>query len=252
MTTITIVTACFNNEKTIADTLKSVRAQTFVGIEHVIIDGASTDKTMEVVSEEGEHVSKCISEPDAGIYDALNKGIALATGDIIGFLHADDMLAYNGAISDIVAAFSDASVCAVYGDLQYISRNNPSKVVRTWRSSSYEFGSLKKGWMVAHPTFYVRREWYSRIGGFDREYKISADYLSMLRLFGCKDFHALYLPKVLVKMRLGGASNKSIPALIRKLREDWFSLRLVGFTYLQSLLALIWKNLGKLHQFFVH
>ena len=188
-----------------------------------------------------------LSEPDEGIYDALNKGIALATGDVIGFLHADDFYANPDVLSAIADRFRDHSVDAVYGDLQYVSQLNPDKIIRHWHTRTFTERRLKRGWMPPHPTLYIRKPWYERIGGFDTRYRIAADYFFMLQLFSHSDFDACYIPDVLVKMRVGGASNRSVNNIIQKSREDFDALRRTGVGGINTLLA---KNLRKLGQFF--
>lgn len=246
---ISIVTACFNNEATIIDTLRSAAEQTHSDIEHLIIDGASQDNTLTLVQRHGAHVSNVVSESDNGIYDALNKGIARASGEVVGFLHADDVYADPKVLAHVAQAFLDPEVCAVFGDLQYVKKEDTSAVVRHWQSSPFSARRLAWGWMPPHPTLYVRREWYERIGGFDTRYRIAADYFSVLQLFSQPGFKAVYLPEVMVKMRLGGASNRSIANIIRKSREDLDALRRSNVGALGGLGALFWKNVSKLGQF---
>lgn len=246
---ISVVTATWNCVETISDCLESVARQSYVHREHVIIDGASTDGTVAAINQHIDQISTFVSERDKGIYDALNKGIQLTTGDVVGFLHADDLYASNDVLTKIAKAFEDPTVCAVYGDLEYVSQQNTSKVIRRWQSNRFSKGDLGWGWMPAHPTLYVRREWYSRIGGFDTSYYIAADYLSILKLFMRPDFRTVYLPEVLVTMRLGGASNKSLKAIVKKSKEDWRALRSCNFTVPEAMRAIAWKNLSKLTQF---
>lgn len=246
---ISVITATWNCARTLPDCLASVAQQSYDNIEHVIIDGASTDGTIDVVNRHIEHVAVFKSERDKGIYDALNKGIALATGDVIGFLHADDLYASDDVLSKVAKAFEDPSVCAVYGDLEYVSQQDINKVVRRWQSNSFKRQDLGWGWMPAHPTLYVRREWYARIGGFDISYRIAADYLSILKLFTQPEFKTVYIPDVLVTMRLGGASNRSFKAILRKSKEDWTALRSCDFSRPSAMRAIAWKNLSKLSQF---
>jgi len=226
-----------------------VAQQTCSFIEHVVIDGASQDGTVELLHSRREQISVLVSELDRGIYDGLNKGLALATGDVVGFLHADDLYAHPQVLEHVAAAFQDPSVCAVYGDLQYVRKHDTSRIVRHWQSCPFTPARLAWGWMPAHPTLYVRREWYQRIGGFDTSYRIAADYLSVLQLFSQPGFMAVYLPEVLVTMRLGGASNRSLKAIARKTGEDWRALRQTRVGALGGVGALVWKNLSKLGQF---
>lgn len=247
---ISVVTATWNCAATIADCLHSVAAQSYSEREHVVIDGASRDGTLDLLQGYRNQLAVLVSEPDQGIYDALNKGIGRASGDVVGFLHADDLYAHPDVLAHIAAAFeSDPDLCAVYGDLQYVRKNDTSEVVRHWKSTPFTAARLAWGWMPPHPTLYVRREWYARIGGLDTRYRIAADYFSILQLFTQPGFKATYLPEVLVKMRLGGASNRSIKAIVQKSCEDWDALRRAGVGALGGVGALIWKNLSKIRQF---
>lgn len=247
--TISVITATWNCAKTLPDCLASIANQDYAYREHIIVDGASTDGTIDVVNDHIDQVAVFKSEKDKGIYDALNKGINLATGDVIGFLHADDLYAANDVLSKVAKAFEDPSVCAVYGDLEYVSQEDTKKVIRRWHSNTFNRQDLDWGWMPAHPTLYVRRDWYSRIGGFDISYRIAADYLSILKMFTQPGFKAVYIPGVLVTMRLGGASNKSLQAIMNKTREDWRALRSCGYSLSGATRAIAWKNLSKLIQF---
>lgn len=247
--TISVVTATWNCANTLSDCLASVARQTYTNHEHVVVDGASTDGTIAVINMHMDQISTFTSEPDKGIYDALNKGIQLATGNVVGFLHADDLYASDDVLEKIAQAFEDPTVCAVYGDLEYVSQQDTSKVIRRWQSKPFNQRDLGWGWMPAHPTLYVRREWYAKIGGFDISYLIAADYLSILKLFTQPAFKAQYIPEVLVTMRLGGASNKSIKAIINKSKEDWRALRRCNFSVANALRAIAGKNLSKLSQF---
>jgi glycosyltransferase involved in cell wall biosynthesis len=244
---ISIITATYNCAATLGDALDSVAAQQYGNIEHVLVDGASTDGTLALLESRRGPLSSLVSEPDKGIYDALNKGIARATGEVIGFLHADDIYADELVLQRIADAFADPAVSAVYGDLQYVRKQDTDSVVRHWRSGVYSRSKLGWGWMPPHPALYVRREWYDRIGGFDTRYRIAADYDSILKLFSQPDFKAAYIPEVLVKMRVGGASNRSLKNILQKSREDYSALKLSG---VGGAGALLWKNLGKLGQFF--
>lgn len=223
--------------------------QSYSNREHVVIDGASRDGTLAVLQARRSQLAVLVSEPDSGIYDALNKGIAHASGEVLGFLHADDVYATPDVLAHVAQAFTDPAVCAIYGDLQYVRKDDPSQVVRQWQSSPFTLRRLAWGWMPPHPTLYVRRQWYQRIGGFDTRYHIAADYFSILQMFSHPEFKTVYLPMVLVKMRLGGASNRSLKAIIRKSQEDWDALRRTGVGAFGGVGALVWKNLSKLGQF---
>lgn len=247
--TVSIITATWNSAQTLPNCLSSVLHQNYPNREHLIIDGGSTDGTLNIINKYKNQISYFKSEPDRGIYDALNKGIRIATGDVVGFLHADDFYPTDDVLSIIASAFEDPSVDAIYGDLDYVSQIDPSNVIRHWQSKPFDSSLLSCGWMPAHPTLYVRKEWYSRIGEFDISYRIAADYLSVLKLFSVPSFKSEYLPYTLVKMRLGGVSNKSISSIIMKTREDWRALRCCGFGTFNALRAILCKNLGKISQF---
>ena len=246
---ISIITATWNSASTLQTCLSSISHQTYPHREHLIIDGGSVDGTLDVINDNINKISYFKSEPDRGIYDALNKGIKKSTGDVIGFLHADDFYASDNVLSMIAKAFEDPSVDAVYGDLDYVSQFNISKVVRHWKSKSFKPSDLGLGWMPAHPTLYVRREFYLLIGEFDISYSIAADYLSVLKLFALTPFKPKYLPNTLVCMRLGGVSNKSFGTIVIKTREDWRAMRSSGFSFPKATLAILCKNFGKIFQF---
>jgi glycosyltransferase involved in cell wall biosynthesis len=216
---ITIITVSFNAEQTIADTLQSVSSQRYGHIEHIVIDGASKDGTVGIVNERGSHLAKFVSEPDRGIYDAMNKGIALATGDVVGFLNADDFYASPDALEKVARAFDSPDVDVCYGDLLYVRKSDPSSIVRYWQSSDFVKGSFKRGWCPPHPTFFVRRKIYEQYGGFNLEYKIAADTEIMFRFLEVKGIKSIYIPETIVKMRTGGESNKSVANIIHQNRE---------------------------------
>jgi len=242
---ISIITITYNSAKTVQRALESVQSQTYKDIEHIIVDGASTDGTKELIEAYAKQHSnvRWISEKDKGIYNAINKGIALATGDIIGFLHSDDILYSADSIGQIAAAFEDKNVDVVYGDLQYCSGG---KVVRRWKSNDFNPRALKYGWMPPHPTVYVRREVYQQVGEYDEWFHISADYDMMLRIFTA-GYKSKYIPEVLVSMETGGASNKNTKARLSKTQEDYIVLKKnhVGAGYL----TVACKQLRKLRQF---
>ena len=243
---ISIVTAVRNRAATVAATMESVRAQTWRGVEHIVVDGASTDGTLSVLDRYRDSIAQLVSEPDRGVYDALNKGIRRASGDVVGFLHSDDEYASPQALARVAAAFEDPSVDAVYGDLVYVSQHNPHHVVRYWRAGAYSQPKLALGWMPPHPTFYVRRELYEQLGGFDTRYRIAADYDHMLRLLWRGGVRPAYVPEVLVRMRTGGVSNRSLFTMLQKSCEDFGALRQ---NQLGGVKALLLKNMSKLPQF---
>ncbi len=242
---ISIITITFNSAKTIQRALESVLSQTYPDIEHVIVDGASSDGTKEIIeayAKKHQNV-RWISEPDKGIYNAINKGIRMATGDVIGFLHSDDVFFSPDSIGQIAAAFEDEKVDVVYGDLQYCKG---PKVVRRWKSNDFNPCALKYGWMPPHPTVYVRREVYQQVGEYDEWFRISADYDMMLRIFTA-GYKSKYIPQVLVCMEVGGASNKNTQARLSKTQEDRVVLKKnqVGAGYL----TVACKQLRKIKQF---
>lgn len=246
MIKISVITAVFNSEKTIAQAIESVLQQHYAAVESVVIDGASRDATLSILEAYRPRLGKLISEPDDGIYDALNKGIGYATGDVIGFLHADDVFEDEGVLGKVAAAFEDPDIDAVYGDLVYVRHDNISHIIRYWKSGNYDQAALVRGWMPPHPTLYVRRSVYERLGGFDPRYKIAADYDIVLRFLAVKKIRAAYIPEVLVRMRAGGISNRSLRTIFRKSMEDYQVLRrnkLGGFSTLFN------KNFSKLSQF---
>lgn len=247
--TISVITATYNCASTVAECLASVAEQTWPHRQHVVVDGASTDGTLQLLQAHRSQLAVLHSGPDQGIYDALNKGLALAQGDVVGFLHADDVYAHPQVLAHVAAAFEDPGVAAVYGDLHYVRRDDTTQVVRRWTGGPCSARRLAWGWMPPHPTLYVRREWYARIGGFDTRYRIAADYLSVLQMFTQPGFRATWLPEVMVLMRLGGASNRSLRAIARKSAEDWRALRQTRAGALGGVGALVWKNLSKLGQF---
>lgn len=245
---ISVITVCFNSEATIGHTIQSVNQQTYPNIEHVFIDGASQDSTLTVIERESRRDRLVVSEPDNGIYDALNKGITAATGDVVGFLHADDFYADSDVLKKITRSFSSPGIAGVYGDLQYVSQSDVTKVIRRWQTREFSPRRLRRGWMPPHPTLYVRKSFYERIGLFDTRYHIAADYFSILQLFSDPTFRTIYIPEILMKMRTGGTSNRSLNNIIRKSCEDYDALRRSG---VGGSLTLALKNLRKIGQFFL-
>lgn len=246
---ISVITATYNCAKTLRTTLESLAAQTHSDIEHLVMDGGSADDTMDLVKGWTAHQLIWESCKDKGIYDALNKGIAKASGEIIGFLHADDVLQDSRVLEKIATAFEDPAVQAVYGDLVYVAQEDLTKVIRTWRSAPFHVRLLRLGWMPPHPTFYARRSLYERLGGFDLQYRIAADYDNMLRLLSDGNgmgINAAYIPEILVRMRTGGVSNRSFRNILQKSRED---LRIARHNCVGGLRTIVMKNLSKIGQF---
>lgn len=222
---VSIITATFNNEDTIEDAIKSVHSQTYKNIEHIIIDGSSTDRTIQIIKKYKDKIAKIISEPDNGIYDALNKGIKNASGEIICFLHADDIYADNTIIEKGMKLFTEKKSDSIYGNLLYVAKNNTNKIIRYWKSGNFTYSKLKKGWMPPHPTFLVKKNIYDKFGVFDTDFKIAADYDIILRFLGKQRISTAYLPEVMIKMRIGGESNKSFKNIIKKMNEDLKALK---------------------------
>ena len=220
MLKVSIITVCFNSASTIRDTINSVINQTYPNIEYIIIDGNSKDDTYQIVKSYGTKISIHKSEPDKGIYDGLNKGISLASGEIIGMLHADDFYANSTVIEQVVALFENSDTDSLYSDLDYVDPENTSKIIRHWVSGKYKAGKFLFGWMPPHPTFFVKRFIYDQLGLFNLELKSAADYELMLRYIHKNNIKTVYLPLVTVKMRAGGMSNKSLSNRIRANNED--------------------------------
>jgi glycosyltransferase len=245
---VTVITVAYNSSRTIADTLASVAAQTHGNIEHLVIDGASTDETLAIVCRNGQHVARVESAHDFGIYDAMNKGLRLATGELIGFLNADDVFASPDSVAALVRQAQHTDADAVYGDLVYVHPHDLSVVVRLWRSGDFSMRQLHTGWMPPHPTFYIRRRVLAHVPSFDDRLRIAADYDFVLRCLIRAGATASRVPQVLVRMRTGGASNGSLNALWRKSSEDLLALRRNG---VGGIGALLLKNARKVPQFFL-
>jgi len=213
--TFSIITVCFNAANTIKETLSSVIQQDHPSSEreYIVIDGGSHDGSQAIV-QQYQGVTAFISEPDQGLYDALNKGIRLAKNEIIGFLHADDLYAHSQVLSKVATIFQDPKVDACYADLIYFAQEAPDKIVRYWRSGPFVPGLFGKGWNPPHPTFFVRRRVYEAHGGFDTRFPLGNDIELMMRFLEKKRIHTVYLPEVLVKMRLGGISNRSMKNIL--------------------------------------
>jgi len=204
---ISVITVCYNSAATIADTLDSVAQQSWPQVEHIIIDGASTDGTLNIVKSRGERVTRFVSGPDKGIYDAMNKGIAMATGDVIGLLNADDVYADADVLSRVAQKFEDSNVEAVYGDVVFFKPENPDKIIRRYNSGRFSPDKLAWGWMPSHPALFLRREVYARVGPFNTSYRIAGDFDFIIRAFGSGQLRYEYIPEVWVKMRAGGIST---------------------------------------------
>ncbi len=246
---ISVITVCLNSAATIRDTIDSVLAQVHPDIEYIIIDGVSRDGTMEIVRSYGSRIAQVVSEPDRGMYDSMNKGLRLATGDAVGFVHSDDMLAGPAVLGTIAAAFADPAVECVYADIDMVDATDTARVVRRWRSGPHRPGRLPRGWYPPHVTLYIRRRVLDEVGPFDERYRIAADMDHMVRLFEVRRVRSLHIPTVLVHMRAGGASNRSLRNIWRANLETWRSLRSHGFRV--GPWFIVFKLLRKVPQLFI-
>jgi glycosyltransferase involved in cell wall biosynthesis len=281
---VSIITVSYNSAKTIGDTISSVQKQTYENIEYIVVDGLSTDGTSEIVKQfvdavqgrsegvmqgrsEGASqdlpkdlskklfnvasqgvVKKFLCERDKGIYDAMNKGLAMATGDIIGVLNSDDFYCSNDVIENVVRAFQENETDCLYGDLNYVDPIDTNKILRKWRSGSYNKENFLKGWMPPHPTFFVKKSCYYSFGTFDTQFKSAADYELMLRFLFKESCSAQHLPKVMIHMRAGGVSNVSLKNRIRANKEDRLAWKINGLK--PKWFTLLRKPLSKLIQYF--
>lgn len=249
MIKVSIITAVFNEVGLIEQCINSVLGQSYGNIEYIIVDGGSADGTVEVIRKYENKISNWISKPDKGLYFALNEGLQMATGEIVGFLHADDVYANNKIIETVISQMIKYNVDACYGDLLYVDRYDAEKIVRYWESSAYVGGLFKSGWMPPHPTLFIKRDIYNRYGSFNTDFRIAADYELMLRFFEKSKISSHYIPEVLIKMRVGGVSNRNLKNIFRKTSEDykaWKVNNLCGGGY-----TILRKNISKIPQFFV-
>lgn len=234
---ISIITVCFNAADTIGACIDSVSMQSHSDVEHIIVDGGSSDGTLQII-ESSASVSKYLSEPDKGIYDAMNKGISMAEGEIIGLLNADDIYAHGNVLKIVDNCFNKADVDACYADLVYVRRDDVSKVVRYWKSCEYTDGLFQDGWMPAHPTFFAKKIVYDRCGLFSLDFKIAADFELLNRFIAINKVTTKYIPEVLIKMRMGGTTNQSVSniwkqnaemvGLLKRTYEDFSLVKFVA------------------------
>ena len=245
---ISIITATFNSGKFIESCIKSILKQNYKKFEIIIIDGLSTDSTIKKIKTllYKHNNIKIFSEKDLGIYHALNKGIEKANGDIIGFVHSDDLLYNKNVLSNIIAVFKNSNIDGVYGDLQYVEKQNTNKVIRYWKSKDFKPNLINKGWTPPHPTLYLKKKVYEKHGFFDLNYKISSDYDFMTKIFKDNTFNFKYIPKVITKMRVGGISNKNIKNVLIKTFEDYKVIYKNGSG---GIITLLRKNTSKIKQF---
>ena len=245
---ISIITATFNSGKFIESCIKSILKQNYKKFEIIIIDGLSTDSTIKKIKTllDKHNNIKIFSEKDLGIYHALNKGIEKANGDIIGFVHSDDLLYNKNVLSNIIDVFKNSNIDGVYGDLQYVEKQNTNKVIRYWKSKDFKPNLINKGWTPPHPTLYLKKKVYEKHGFFDLNYKISSDYDFMTKIFMDNTFNFKYIPKVITKMRVGGISNKNIKNVLIKSFEDYKVIYKNGSG---GIITLLRKNTSKIKQF---
>jgi len=245
---ITVITVTYNSEKFIQMCIDSVANQTYDDIEYIIVDGCSTDRTQEIIRANDSKVTLFLSEPDGGIYDAMNKGLALATGDVIGFLNSDDFYSDDNVLADVSSIVDSSNACCVYADLLYVDPFNTNKVIRNWKAGSYNRKSFLMGWMPPHPTFFAKKVVYEKFGYFNLDFKTSADYEIMLRFLYKYKVNAQYLPRVTVKMRTGGISNSSLKHRIFANSEDSLAWRVNGLD--PYFFTMLFKPLRKIFQYF--
>lgn len=245
---ISIVTVCFNSAETLADTIEAVACQTYPDKEHIVVDGASTDGTLDMLKA-SPSLSHFVSEPDQGIYDAMNKGIAMVTGDVVGTLNADDFYYDDTVLSQVAEVFADPTVDACYADLIYVDKLDTNKIVRYWKSCDYRPGLFERGWMPAHPTFFVRRSVYQKFGGFDLNFRRQADFELTMRFLATHGISSRYIPSIWVKMRMGGVSNNSILGVIKGNLEAYRACRKNGLE-VWMLPFIARKVLSRIPQFF--
>lgn len=248
---ISIITVCYNSVKTIESSIQSVLLQSHPDIEHIVLDGGSTDGTLNVIEKYRSKIAKIISEKDDGMYCAINRGVYLATGDIIGNLNSDDFYANRDVIKKIAERMGETGADVCWGDLVYVDRNNPNKIVRCWKSSDYDERKFRRGWMPPHPTFFVRRQIYEKYGLFNTDFKIAADYELMLRLLEKYKARSCYIPEVLVKMRTGGKTSKNLLNIVNILKykaEDCRAWKINGLK-VNPIAVIFLKSLSKVSQF---
>lgn len=244
---ISIITVVFNGEAYLEKCFQSVAAQCYPDIEHIVIDGGSSDRTLEIIQAYRNRIHQIVSEPDRGLYDAINKGIILAKGDVIGILNADDEFASSNILTKIVETFSKQPyIDGLYGNLNYIHPKT-GKILRNWKSKPAGVNEIKAGWMPAHPTVYLKKEVFEQYGCYALDLGTTADYDLMLRLFFTHQIKTIYLPELMVKMRIGGVSNRSIRNIWQALINDYKAIKRNQLP--NPLKVLILKKLSKLNQF---
>ena len=244
---VSIITVTLNSGHHLEECIQSVVSQDYADIEYILIDGKSSDETLPIIKKYEKNIDHFLTETDRGMYDAINKGLSLATGDIVGILNSDDILASHDVISCIAKAFEENKVDTLYGDLEYVETDNMNTIYRVWKGKPYKRSRFNTGWMPAHPTFYVKRELIDKYGGYENHYFSAADYEFMARYLYRHKLSAHYLPKLIVKMRRGGQSNNNLKKRLRANRRDYLAMKRnkIPFPFLVSIL----KPLSKLHQY---
>ncbi len=246
---ISIITCSYNAVDTIEETIKSVLSQNYADIEYIIIDGLSNDSTINIIKKYSNKIYKFVSEKDSGIYNAMNKGLEIAMGDVVGFLNADDVYFDEAVISNVIKIFEDKKVDSVYGDLIYVSKDD-NKIKRYWKSGNFNINNFKRGWMPPHPSFFARKDIYKKYGGFNENYRISADYELMVKLLYKNKISTFYLPKLLVKMKTGGVSNK-VSQTLKRLKEDYDIIKKYNLGGFGGELGVMFKKrFYKINQYF--
>ncbi len=247
MPSISIITPVLNCKNLIGNCIESVIDQDN-DVEHIIVDGGSTDGTLDVIDQYRSFMHRVISQKDKGIYDGMNEGVSLAKGDIVGFLNADDFYAKNTIISKILQLFDKEDIDSCYGDLVYVDKINVGKIIRYWKSGYYNTRRFYFGWMPPHPTFFVKKKYFYEYGFFNIDFTIAADYELMLRFLVKNGLTTYYIPEVLVKMRTGGVSNRKLKNLIIKTTQDYKAWKINDLKGAAT--AIFLKNIRKLPQFF--
>lgn len=245
---ISIITVVYNGEKTIRDTLESVLTQTHPDVEYIIIDGNSGDSTLQIIQSYGDRIHRVVSEPDKGIYDAMNKGIEMATGEVVGLLNADDLYASPEVLADVARTFTGTQADAVYGDLVYVAQDDMTQIRRTWKAGTYRVGSFLWGWMPPHPAFFLKKEKYLKYGNFRLDMRSAADYELMLRMIHKNGIQLSYIQKTLVRMRVGGVSNSTLKNRWIANRNDLRAWKVNGLQ--PYLFTVLLKPVRKILQFF--
>jgi len=244
---VSIITVVLNRKDTIEDAIRSVLNQSYKNIEYIIVDGGSTDGTVDIINKHKDKISKFVSEKDRGVYDGMNKGIKLASGEIVGILNSDDVYADDKVIERVVAEMTRKNTDVCWGDLVYVDAKDTDKVIRYWKSSEYKKGKFRRGWMPPHPTFFVKKWAYEKYGEFSLDFPISADYELMLRFLEKYKVKSCYIPQVLVKMRIGGKSNKGIKNIIKANLECYQAWKVNGLKI--NPLRIFLKPLSKIPQY---